>query len=142
MEESFEKPALSKSILAALFSGLIATCVGIAYNIAYRGITHLDPSFIINIPSIIFGSLIASMIAGVLFYLCITFIKRGIIVYRLVFLVLCVLLAIVALNSHYGNGAVAYRGFSGLLLGVDVILGIFIILVIPYFFKHNKIFMD
>lgn len=142
MEEYFEKPALSRSILAALFSGLIATCIGLAYDVAYRGITQYNPSFIINVPSIIFGTLIASLFAGVIFYLCITFIKGGIYVFRILFLILCVALAIVAFRSHYGGNLPAFEGFRGLLFGVDVIIGVFIILFIPYFFRHNKIFMD
>jgi hypothetical protein len=142
MEESFEKPALSRSILAALFSGILATTIGIWYDILYRGITQYDPSLIVNIPSIIFGTLIASLVAGILFYFCVTYIKGGIYVFRLLFLILCTALAIVAFRSHYGGNLPAFKGFSGLLFGVDVIVGIFIILFIPYFFRHNKIFMD
>ena len=142
MEEYFEKPALSRSILAALFSGLIATCIGLLYDVAYRGITQYNPSFIINVPSIIFGTLVASLVAGVLFYLCITYIKGGIQVFRLLFLILCVALAVVAFRSHYGGNLPAFKGFSGLLFGVDIIIGICIIMGIPYFFRHNKMFMD
>ena len=142
MEEYFEKPALSRSILAALFSGLIATCIGLLYDVAYRGITQYNPSFIINVPSIIFGTLVTSLVAGVLFYLCITYIKGGIQVFRLLFLILCAALAVVAFRSHYGGNLPAFKGFSGLLFGVDMIIGICIILGIPYFFRHNKMFMD
>jgi len=142
MEADFKKPAFSTSVLAALFSGIIATCTGLLYDFVYRGITHYNPSFIINVPSIIFGSLVASMAAGVLFYLCVTYIKGGIYIFRILFLILCILLAIVAFRSHYGGNLPAFEGFSGLLFGVDVILGIFIIVFIPYFFKHNKAFMD
>jgi hypothetical protein len=142
METSFEKPALSKSILAALFVGLIATCIELAFDIAYRGITQYNPSFIINVPSIIFGTLIASLFAGVVFYLCIKFIKGGIYVFRAVFLILCIALAIVAFRSHYGGNLPAFKGFSGLLFGVDLIMGVFIIGFIPYFFRHTNSFLD
>lgn len=142
MEANFKKPALSRAILAALFAGLIATFVALVYDIIYRRITQYDPSFFVNFPSIIFGTLIASLVAGLLFYLCITYIKGGIYVFRIIFLALCVVLAIIAFRSHYGGNLPAFKGFSGLLFGVDVIIGTFIILFIPYFFKHNKMFMD
>jgi len=142
MEKSFEKPVLSRSILAALFSGICAVCATELYNMLYRGITHYNPSFIINVSSLIFGPLIAAMFAGILFYFLTTYIKGGVYLFQFIFLILCVALGNVALHSHYGGNLPTFEGFKGLLLGIDVILGIFIILLIPYFFKHNKIFMD
>jgi len=142
MKADHERPAFSRCVLAALFSGIIATCIGLLYDFVYRGITEYNPSFIVNVPSIIFGTLVASLAAGVIFYLCITYIKGGVQVFRIFFLALCVLLAIVAFRSHYGGNLPAFRGFSGLVFGIDMILAVFIIVLIPYFFRHNKIFMD
>ncbi len=140
--EKTEKPDLSRSVLAALFSGILAVCTAELYNMIYRGITHYNPSYFINVSSIIFGVLIAAMFAGVLFYFFVTYIKGGVYLFQLLFLILCVLLAVVAFRSHYGGNLPAFEGFSGLLFGIDVIMGIFIIILIPYFFKHNQIFMD
>jgi hypothetical protein len=142
METSFEKPALSKSVLAALFSGLIATCIELVFDVVYRGITQYNTSFIINVPSIIFGTLIASLFAGVIFFLCIKFIRGGVYVFRIVFFILCAVLAVVAFRSHYGGNLPAFQGFSGLLFGVDLIMAVFIIGFIPYFFRHNNMFLD
>jgi hypothetical protein len=142
MKANHERPAFSRCVLAALFSGIIATCIGLLYDIVYRGITEYNPSFIINVPSIIFGTLVASLAAGVIFYLCISYIKGGVQVFRIFFLALSALLAFVAFRSHYGGNLPAFRGFSGLLFGIDAILAVFIIVLIPYFFRHNKIFMD
>jgi hypothetical protein len=137
-----EKPALSRCVLAALFSGLIATCIIEVYNIAYRGITHYNPSSIINVSSIIFGTLIPCMAAGVIFYFLTFYVKGGIHIFRFLFLALSIWLGSVALSSHYGGNLPMYQGFRGLLLGAVVILAIFIIVFIPYFFKHDKAYLD
>ncbi len=142
MERNPEKSILSRSILAALFSGLMAICATLLYNIAYRVITRYNPSYIINISSIIFGTLIACMFAGVIFYFFKKYIRGGVYLFRLVFLALCIALAVAAFRSHYGGNLPPFQGFPGLVLGVDIILGTSIILFIPYFFKNDKIYLD
>lgn len=142
MEESFEKTPLSKAIFAAFFSGYVAVCISIAFDIIYRGITHYDPSFIINIPSIIFGLLIVSLFSGGIYFFLTNYVKGGKIVYILLFLILWALLANVILNSNYGDTPAQISGFKGLSLGITSILGVAIVVGIPYFYNHDKIFAD
>jgi hypothetical protein len=139
----YEKPVFTKAILAGLFSGFFSTCVALFYNIVYRGMTHYNPSQLINISSIIFSTLILAVVAGVVLYLCITYIKTGgVIIFRVLFLILFVVLAMAAVRFQSGPGLPMYEGFTGLLFGLDIIFGVFIVILIPYFYKHHELFLD
>jgi hypothetical protein len=60
---------LSKSLLAGLGSGIVATMVNLVFNYAYRSITGLTlHNGIINIETIIFFSIITCTVAGLLFH--------------------------------------------------------------------------
>ena len=138
----FEKSVFTKAILAGVFCGFFGTITALLYNIFYRAITHYNPSEVINISSIIFGTFILAIVAGVIMYLCITYIKIGVAVYRLLFLILFALLAVVAFRFQSGTNLPMYEGFTGLLFGIDIIFFIFIIILMPYYYKHHEIFLD
>jgi hypothetical protein len=138
----FEKSVFTKAVLAGVFCGFFATITALIFNIFYRAITSYNPSSLINISSIIFGTFILAVIAGIILYLCITHIKFGVVVFRLLFLILFALLAVVAIHNQSGANLPMYEGFTGLLFGIDIIFAIFIVILIPYFYKHNEMFLD
>lgn len=143
MDYSFkEKSAISRSVLAGLFSGLIACCLIQVYNIAYRGITHYNPSDIVNVSSIIFGATIPCVVAGVIFYFLTEYVKGGALLFRLLFLALSIWIGSIALHSEHGGNLPTFEGFQGLMIGCIAILAIFIIIFIPYFFKNDKLYLD
>ncbi len=132
----FEKSPMTKSIFAGLFAGFIATIVCLAYNYAYRDITEFAPSSIFNVSSIIFGVLILSVLAGLVYYLFTSLFKKG----TLVFTILFIALALIILNRiralHSDGSIVSLRG--GLGLGIGLIMCLLVALLIPYFSKHSR----
>ncbi|MEP6465966.1 MAG: hypothetical protein ABJB05_06655 [Parafilimonas sp.] len=138
----FEKSVFAKAVLAGVFSGFFATCTALLYNVIYRGISHYNPSEVINISSIIFGTFILAVVAGVILALFIRYTKIGITLFRLLFLILLGLLAFVAFRNQSGTDLPMYDGFTGLLFGIDIIFFIFIVILIPYFYKHHELFLD
>ena len=138
----FEKSVFTKAILAGVFCGFFGTITALVYDVFYRGITSYNPSSLINVSSIIFGTFILAVVAGIILYLCISYLKIGITGFRILFLILFALLAMVAINNQSGVNLPYYKGFTGLLFGIDIIFTIFIVILIPYFYKHHEVFLD
>jgi len=138
----FEKSVFTKAILAGVFCGFFGTITALVYDVFYRGITSYNPSSLINVSSIIFGTFILAVVAGIILYLCISYLKIGITGFRILFLILFALLAMVAINNQSGANLPYYKGFTGLLFGIDIIFTIFIVILIPYFYKHHEVFLD
>lgn len=140
MNYDYQQTEFSKSLMAGLFAGLIATLVNLAYDFFYRDVTGFALSEIINVPTIIMASTLLLMIAGLIFYLFHHYMKNGSIVYRIIFLLLTVLCIYLAMHVQRSADPILSNEFQWLLSGVVLILGGTATFYLPYLFDHDKIF--
>ena len=140
MNYDYEQTELSKAVLSGLFAGIMATCASLLFNMIFRGITQFNPSAIINVSSIIIGSVLILTIAGVLFYFFHHYIKKGSMLFRLFFLLVTAVAIYLSMQVQRSTDATVSKQFEELLSGIVLISGAFIIFYIPYLFKNAHIF--
>ena len=140
MNYDYEQTEFSKSILSGLFAGIIATWASLVFNILFRGITQFNPSAIINVSSIIIGSVLILTIAGLVFYFFQHYIKGGSILFRIFFLLLTAIAIYFSMQVQRSTDATVSKQFEELLSGIVLISGSFIIFYIPYLFNHEHIY--
>lgn len=133
-------PELTKVIFGGAFTGIIIAVANLGYDFIYRGITHFSPSEIINVSSLIFGSLLAMMFLAVIYLMFAKMGKTGGILYRILILIItvAVLVTIVSTNKEQST----FGGMHGLLIGLTAISG-FVggFLLIPHFAKNHEIYI-
>ncbi|MBS1669242.1 MAG: hypothetical protein JST58_17865 [Bacteroidetes bacterium] len=131
----------SKAILTGLFLGICATLICLVYSIIYRGITGFDQYVIlINWPATIFGCNLILFVFGVVYYFFHKMGRTGEAAYIVLFLLLTVLALWKDNQTPFTPGGLLASGFSGLLTGYIIILGICAFLGIPVLY-HNKKFL-
>lgn len=140
-EFEFEPQLLSKCVLAALFAGILATLADEAYNLFYRLITGFVPSEIINVSSLLFGTLLFFMVAGIIWYFLSLFIKRSAVIFAVLFLVITSIGFMVAMQTHRSVDPRVTSQFRGLFTGIVLIMGLMAAFLIPYFTKRHKLFL-
>jgi hypothetical protein len=130
---------LSKSVLAGVFAGIAAAVLNLVFIVLYRYATSYYLSNAIDITTTVFGSLILLVAAGVVFYLCIHFIKGGSNVYRLIVVIITAVLVYIGLYYRDLFGADIPFAFRRLFIGTQAIIGLLAGLLIPYLFNHEKL---
>ena len=140
MNYDYKQTEFSKAVLSGLFAGIIATCASLLFNMIFRSITQFNPSAIINVSSIIIGSVLVLTIAGLLFYFFQHYIKGGSILFRIFFLLLTAIAIYFSLQVQRSPDATVSKQFEELLSGIVLISGIFITFYIPYLFNHEHIY--
>ena len=140
MNYDYEQTEFSKAVLSGLFAGIIATCASLLFNMIFRSITQFNPSAIINVSSIIIGSVLILTIAGLLFYFFQHYIKGGSILFRIFFLLLTAIAVYFSMQVQRSTDATVSKQFEELLSGIVLISGSFIIFYIPYLFNHEHIY--
>ena len=135
--DTFQTP-LSKSILAGLFVGILATMVCFVFEITYRMVTGYGPSDFINVSSIIFIVNLILLTAGIIYYGMKSFFKKG----NLIFSILSVAITAFCIwkteSFHRFADHKLSLEFSHLLSGILLIVGLFALLI-PIFFSNKKI---
>jgi hypothetical protein len=76
MEERYSGPNVYRPMMAGLFVGIIATVFNIFYDVIYRESTGFELSTIINVSTLIFGTLLLTLAAGSIYGLLAQFIKK------------------------------------------------------------------
>jgi|SRR6476469_1850865 len=140
-EFEFEPQLLSRCVLAALFTGIIATLADEAYNLFYRLVTGFVPSEIINVSSLLFGTLLFFMVSGIIYYFLSLFIKKSATVFAVLFLLITALGFLFALQTHRSVDPHVTTQFRGLFIGIVMIMGLSAAFLIPYFTKRHKLFL-
>ena len=140
MNYDYKQTEFSKAVLSGLFAGIIATCASLLFNMIFRSITQFNPSAIINVSSIIIGSVLVLTIAGLLFYFFQHYIKGGSILFRIFFLLLTAIAIYFSMQVQRSTDATVSKQFEELLSGIVLISGIFITFYIPYLFNHEHIY--
>jgi len=139
MEAEFKAPLLSRSVFAGLFTGIIVSLVNTIYDFIFRGITKFSPSEFINISSLIFGSLLISVLASLLFLALSKYVNKGKMIFTIVILLITIVCGILVISAHGTGLTLAGRG--GLLLGMIIITGVLTAFLIPYFSAHSNIYI-
>lgn len=139
MEYNYEQTSLSKILFSGVYAGIIATVATLTFNFFYRLSTDYSPSMVINVSSLIFGSLIILEFCALIYLALHSFMKNPSIIY------LVIIIAVAAL-SIMGTSSVVdptnlteTTHYHGLLIGVISILGLCAI-AIPYLIKHSEKF--
>ena len=123
----FEKPLLSRAICAGTFTGFVATIVNLAYDFFFRHITGFSPSEIVNVSSIIFGTMIVSVIAGFI-YSALGKAASGVSVpYIILFAIITAVCLFLDFTANHSSNMLL------LLFGLILLTGAFLIIMVPYF---------
>lgn len=140
MEPSYQTP-FSKSILTALFAGIVATLICLGYNIYYRESTHFPLASIINVSSLIFFVNFLFIVIGVIYYLLIKTMKKGEMVFIILFILLTIFLGWRGTYSHRSDDPLLNHEFHHLLTVMIIVMGLAASVGVPFLF-HNKKFEE
>ena len=138
METPHYRSRFYRATLTAVFSGIMATILCLAYDIFYRDATGFSLSGFITVSSIIFIVNIIFLVAGIFYAIFLGSFKRADLIFDIVFLALIAFIIWVTLGiqrSPIHEEAVQFRG---LFIGILVIIALGMI-SIPMLF-HNKKF--
>jgi len=138
MDYVIEQSQFSKALLTSVFVGITSSLVCLIFNGLYRDKTGLMPTDIINVGSIIFAINIIFLVIGFLYYLF-TQIKKGEILFIILFALLTIFLAWKAEGVIRSADQEVTLQFRGLLLGIILIAGFGASVMVP-FLAHNKKF--
>lgn len=139
MNYDYKQSDLSRSVLGGLFSGLVATVSNIAFILIFRAITRYFDFGALDILTIVFGSILLSILCGIMFYFFVHYMQKGIPFYR------AMVVIVTAVIVYFG---ILFRGtieenvaeeFKILVVGTQVIIGILAAFLIPYLFRHDSI---
>lgn len=130
-----------KPLMAGLFAGYIATIVNLVYDLFFRSYTAFPLHELINVSTIIFGTLLLLPIAGLAYAFFDRYVKAGMLVYILASVAFCVLCIYGIMHTHRSADPLIAHQFQYLLLGIFLISGAFATIGIPYFFRHHNIYM-
>lgn len=139
MNYDFKQTLLSRCMLSGLLAGLAAVITNFIFNYIFRVATGYDLSEVINVVSIIFSSIIVTLVAGVLYFLFIKM-KNGGIIFTVVLLLLTALGMYAAFQTQRSNIATDQHDFKLLFAGIILIDGLYATFIVPYFISHQKIY--
>jgi len=138
METDINHGPFYKSLMGGLFAGIVITIVNLAYNFLYRDLTSFNPSYLVNVTSIIFISIVFSVLAGIMYYLIVPYAKKSNVLFIFLFIVLTALLTYVAFTVHRSVNLKVSTQFQGLFAGLVLITGLIDAFLIPYMVEHKN----
>jgi hypothetical protein len=139
MNYDYQQTDLSRSILAGLFAGIVATVGNLVFIFIYRRITAVYTFNLMDAFTTIFGSVILLLICGLFFYFFVHYLKRGINIYRIIVFLITAGIIYVALQYHSSPGYSITKEFRVLFIGTQIIIGGLAAFLIPYLFRHDSI---
>ncbi len=139
MEYNYQQTEFSKILFAGVFAGIIATVSTLTFNFFYRQSTDFNESMMINVSSLIFGSLIILELCALVYLALRSFMKNPSILYLIIMIALIALSIYGASSVVRSDNPVETSHFRGLLIGIIVIFGLCAI-AIPYFIKRSDKF--
>jgi len=131
-----------KSLMAGLFGGIVVTLANLVYNFIYRGVTRFNPSELVNVTSIIFISILLSIVAGILYYLIVPYAHKSKLIYIALFIALTIFVTYTAFSVDRSSDLHVSAQFHGLLAGIVAITGVTDALLIPYMAKNKNMIFD
>ena len=131
----------SKALLTSVFAGIIATLLCLAYNIFYRESTTFPLASLINVSSLIFGVNLLFLVIGFIYYGCLSFFKRGDLVFIILFACLTIFFAWKGDHVYRSDNRILNMEFHQLFLAMILIMGVVATIGIPFLY-HNKKFEE
>jgi hypothetical protein len=132
-------PAFSKALLAGALTGLAATIANMVYDVIFRSITQYMPAMEFNFFSIPLASMIALTIIGMVFFLFTRYFNYKAFIITLVVVIIALVLTTAFFHSNANEPA--FYGNHGLIAGFIIISGLLSLTLLPYLFRHPKIFI-
>lgn len=143
MDYEYSQTPLSKSVMAGLAAGITATLLNLVYNFIFRGITKLSLSVsVINVSTIIFATVLLCIIAGLIYYFIVLYLKQRATVFTTLFIVITVIAVILGLSFSISPEQNISRQFDGLYVGMVIITGICTGFLVPWLAGHKNAFFD
>jgi len=132
-----------RGIMGGLFVGIATAVLGLAYDIIYRKITGYEFAEYININSIIFFCIPTLVAGGIVYSLFLQFIRRGLLAYIVLSLILTIVVAFIPLGPNMlPSGQAMPASARGLTVGIELITGLMGTFALPYFAGHEEIWGD
>lgn len=128
----------SRSVMAGLFAGIIATLANLMFNVFFREYSGFPLNDIINVSSIIFATCLTLTVAGLLYYVLERYLKRGMWFYIMLIVVLTVLGIRLAFQVERSDNPVWNLDFSELFLGVIAISGACAAILVPLLVRREN----
>jgi O-antigen/teichoic acid export membrane protein len=140
---SYRYSLSTRGILGGLFVGIATAVLGLAFDFIYRKITNYQFAEYININSIIFFCIPTLVVGGIVYSLLMEFVKKGLLVYTILCIVLTTVVAFIPLGPHMlPSGEAMPASARGLTLGIELITGAMGAFALPYFARHAEIWGD
>ena len=139
MDYGFKQTLLSRCILSGLLAGFAAVLANFAFNYIYREVSGFTLSEVVNVVSIIFSSILVTLVGGVLLYIFLKM-KNGRTVYMILFLLLTVAGIFAASQTERSNVPANQHEFRILFAGIIIIDGLCAAFLVPYFTNHQKLY--
>ena len=139
MDYSFKQTLLSRCMLSGLLAGLAAVLVNFAFNYIYREISGFSLSEVVNVVSIIFSSILVTLVAGVFLYI-LQKVKNGKTIYVVLILLLTAAGVFAASQTERSNVPANQHEFKILFAGIIIIDGLCAAFLVPYFTDHQKLY--
>lgn len=139
MKRPNQPPAFSKALLSGALTGIIAAVINIVYDIVFRSITRYLPAEEFNFFSITIASMIILVVMGILFFLFIRYLSAAAFTIALsVIIITCICITVFL---HSDKSEPALYGNHGLIAGFTLLSGLLALTLLPYFYKHPKIYI-
>ncbi|MES2372132.1 MAG: hypothetical protein V4557_06100 [Bacteroidota bacterium] len=140
---SYRYSISTRGILGGLFVGIATAVLGLAFDFIYRKITDYQFAEYININSIIFFCIPTLVVGGIVYSLIMQFVKKGLLVYTILCIVLTTVVAFIPLGPNMlPSGEAMPASARGLTLGIELITGAMGAFALPYFARHAEIWGD
>jgi hypothetical protein len=139
MNYDYQQTDISRSILAGLFAGLVATVANLIFIFIYRRITAVYTFNLMDVFTTIFGTVILLLVCGILFYFFVHYLKKGVNIYRIIVFLVTAILVYAALQFHRSPDYTITTQFRILFMGTQVIIGGLAAFLIPYLFRHDSL---
>lgn len=141
MRSSSYLTPFSKALLTGLFAGIAATFICIIYSAIYHNETDFPLFNFINVSSLIFCVNILFVVIGIVYYWFTKYIKRGELLFIVLFILIALLCILKAAGIHRSDDPLWNLEFHHLLIAMVIIMGIAAVVGIPVLF-HNKGFEE
>jgi Na+/melibiose symporter-like transporter len=135
----YKETPLSKAVLGALLTGIIATILNLIYDHVYRGITNYYFSEIFSLYALIAVTILICMAGGVVYFLLNKYTGKGTLIYIILVVILTVVSLFMHITARMPDGNAISSGVKGLKTGIDIITGCSAAFLVPYFAEHSKI---
>ena len=135
----YQQSDLSRCVLGGLFAGIAAAAANLIFVFAYRGITQFYDFNGIDVTVIVFGSLLLSIVCGIIFYMFVHYLNKGVAVYRLMVVIVTVAIIYFGLALRRSIVGEVPGDFRALVIGTQLIIGGLAEFLIPYLFRHDSL---